>query len=218
MNIKTRRQVKRSNTAWALKPCREPSVCGVELICAHLCLIRKNGQASSEIFLFLFVKPTDVDSCESPGPILVRCEISGEHVGGQLEVFEGVEGDVSVVHHGKDHWDISALEGQQLDGSQVRHRAVETASTRTKDMCDYRALFLGWAAVSQPSSSSSSIRILLCGLHHIEMYIAVLRCCVTAVCKTTDHNRHTCTFCHCVSLDGLTEEAKWPLTCFSGCV
>lgn len=51
---------------------------------------------------------------------------SGVHVSGQLEVFEGVEGDVSVVHHSKDHGDVSTLEGQQLDSSQVGHRAVET--------------------------------------------------------------------------------------------
>lgn len=31
-----------------------------------------------------------------------------------------------MVHHSKYHWNISALEGQQLDGSQIRHRAVET--------------------------------------------------------------------------------------------
>lgn len=51
------------------------------------------------------------------------------HISGQLEVFEGVEGDVSVVHHSKDHWDVSTLEGQQLESSQVRHRAVEAAHT-----------------------------------------------------------------------------------------
>lgn len=93
------------------------------------------------MFLFLFVKPTDMDSCKSPERILVRSELSGEHVGGQLEVFEGVEGDVSVVHHSKDHWDISALEGQLLDGAQVRHGTVETASTRREDVCDHRALW-----------------------------------------------------------------------------
>ncbi len=53
-------------------------------------------------------------------------EVLGVHISGQLEVFEGVEGDVSVVHHSEDHWDVSTLEGQQLDSSQVRHRAIET--------------------------------------------------------------------------------------------
>lgn len=53
-------------------------------------------------------------------------QVSGVHISGQLEVFEGVEGDVSVVHYSKDHWDVSTLEAQQLDGSQVRHRAIET--------------------------------------------------------------------------------------------
>lgn len=44
---------------------------------------------------------------------------------GQLEVLEGVKGDVSVVHHGEDDGDVSALGGQLLDDPQVRHRAVE---------------------------------------------------------------------------------------------
>lgn len=60
--------------------------------------------------------------------MLNSSEVLGVHIGGQLEVFEGVEGDVSVVHHSKDHRDVSALEGQQLDSSQVRHRAVETGN------------------------------------------------------------------------------------------
>lgn len=45
---------------------------------------------------------------------------------GQLKVLEGVEGDVAAVHHGEDHRDVAALEGQQLDGSQVGNGAVET--------------------------------------------------------------------------------------------
>lgn len=45
---------------------------------------------------------------------------------GQLKVLEGVEGDVATVHHGEDHRDVAALEGQQLDGSQVGNGAVET--------------------------------------------------------------------------------------------
>lgn len=57
---------------------------------------------------------------------LKSSEVSGEHISGQLEVFEGVEGNVSVVHHSKHHGDVSTLEGQQLDGSQVGHRAVKT--------------------------------------------------------------------------------------------
>ena len=57
--------------------------------------------------------------------MLKSSDISGEHVSGQLEVFEGVEGDVSAVHHSKHHQDVSTLEGQLLDGSQVGHRAVE---------------------------------------------------------------------------------------------
>lgn len=31
-----------------------------------------------------------------------------------------------MVHHGKDHWDVSTLEGQQFDSSQVWHGTVET--------------------------------------------------------------------------------------------
>ena len=57
---------------------------------------------------------------------LKSSEVSGEHISGQLEVFEGVEGDVSMVHHSKHHRDVSTLGGQQLDGSQVWHRAVKT--------------------------------------------------------------------------------------------
>lgn len=56
-------------------------------------------------------------------------DVSGENVGGQLKVFERVEGNVSVVDDGKDHRDVSALKGQLLDGSQVGNRAVETAHT-----------------------------------------------------------------------------------------
>lgn len=61
--------------------------------------------------------------------LLKNSEVSGVHISGQLEVFEGVEGDVSIVHHSKDHWDVSTLEGQLLDGSQVRYGAIETAHT-----------------------------------------------------------------------------------------
>lgn len=45
----------------------------------------------------------------------------------QLEVFKGVEGDVSMVHHGNDHGDVAALERQQLESSQVGNGTVETA-------------------------------------------------------------------------------------------
>lgn len=58
------------------------------------------------------------------------CGVSGKHVGGQLEVLKGVEGDVPVVHHGEDHRHVSALVGQQLDRPQVRNRAVETGTRR----------------------------------------------------------------------------------------
>lgn len=51
---------------------------------------------------------------------------SGVDVCGQLEVLEGVEGDVAAVDHGEDHRDVAALGGQQLDGPQVRNRALET--------------------------------------------------------------------------------------------
>lgn len=34
-----------------------------------------------------------------------------------------------MVHHSKDHRDVSALEGQQLDSFQVGHGTVETANT-----------------------------------------------------------------------------------------
>lgn len=57
-------------------------------------------------------------------------EDSGENVGGQREVFEGVEGDVSVVHHGEDQRDVSALKRQRLQGSQVGHRAAKADTHR----------------------------------------------------------------------------------------
>lgn len=57
--------------------------------------------------------------------------VSGVHVDRQLEVFKGVEGDVSIVHHGNDHRDISALERQQLDSVQVGNGTVETAGKQT---------------------------------------------------------------------------------------
>lgn len=56
----------------------------------------------------------------------VRGQGSGVDVSGQLEVLEGVEGDVAAVHHGEDHRHVAALGGQQLDGSQVRNGAAET--------------------------------------------------------------------------------------------
>lgn len=62
--------------------------------------------------------------------IILLLYASGVHVNWQLEVFKGVEGDVSVVHHSNDHGDISALERQQLDGSQVGNGTVETAAKK----------------------------------------------------------------------------------------
>lgn len=56
----------------------------------------------------------------------------GVHVHWQLEVFKGVEGDVSVVHHGNDHGDVSALERQQLDGAQVGNGTVEAAGKQRR--------------------------------------------------------------------------------------
>lgn len=78
---------------------------------------------SSQTSIFIWKSWTHVGAV-----MLNSSEVLGVHIGGQLEVFEGVEGDVSVVHHSKDHRDVSALEGQQLDSSQVRHRAVETGT------------------------------------------------------------------------------------------
>lgn len=52
----------------------------------------------------------------------------GVNISRELEVFEGVERYVSIVHHSYDHWDISALIGQQLDGSQVGHGVIETGT------------------------------------------------------------------------------------------
>lgn len=62
-----------------------------------------------------------------------RSRVWGQRVDvcGQLEVLEGVEGDVATVHHSKDHRDVAALEGQLLDGSQVWNGAVETGSSRS---------------------------------------------------------------------------------------
>ncbi len=54
------------------------------------------------------------------------------NISGQLKVFEGVEGNVSMVHNSKHHRDFSTLEGKQLDGSQVRYRAVKTETTGRK--------------------------------------------------------------------------------------
>lgn len=56
-------------------------------------------------------------------------EVSGEHVSGQLEVFESVEGDVSVVHHSKHHGNVSTLDSQQFDSSQVWHRSAKAEVT-----------------------------------------------------------------------------------------
>lgn len=58
--------------------------------------------------------------------LLKSSEVSGEHVSGQVEVFKGVEGDVSVVDHRQHHRDVSTLGGQELDGSQVGDWTVET--------------------------------------------------------------------------------------------
>lgn len=55
-------------------------------------------------------------------------EVSVVHVGGQLEVFEGIKGDVSVVHNSKHHLDVSTLESQQLDSLQVGDGTVETGT------------------------------------------------------------------------------------------
>lgn len=55
---------------------------------------------------------------------------------GQLEVFKGVEGDVSVVHHGEDHRNVPATEGQQLDGPQVGNGAVETGSEAQAELIE----------------------------------------------------------------------------------
>lgn len=52
----------------------------------------------------------------------------GVNISRELEVFERVEGYVSIVHHSYDHWDISTLIGQQLDGSQVGHGIMETGT------------------------------------------------------------------------------------------
>lgn len=71
-------------------------------------------------------EPTDADWYKSPAVLLESSEVSGEHVSGQVEVFKGVEGDVSVVDHGQHHRDVSTLVGQELDGSQVGDGAVET--------------------------------------------------------------------------------------------
>lgn len=55
---------------------------------------------------------------------------SGVDVLGQLEVLEGVKGNVPIVHDGKDDGDVSALEGQLLDGPQVWHRPLEAEEQR----------------------------------------------------------------------------------------
>lgn len=52
------------------------------------------------------------------------------HVNWQLEVFKGVEGDVSLVHDSNDHGDVSALEGQQLDSPQIRNGTIETTGRK----------------------------------------------------------------------------------------
>lgn len=67
---------------------------------------------------------------------------SGENIGGQLEAFEGVEGDVPVVHHAKDHRHAGALERQQLDGSQVGHRAGETETTGRETLYIYILIYI----------------------------------------------------------------------------
>lgn len=86
-------------------------------------------------FGYFFISVCPVNQAEAdwfhslnPRDVKEQWGVLGKHIGGQLEVFKGVEGDVSVVHHSKDHRDVSALEGQQLDSLQVRHRAVETGA------------------------------------------------------------------------------------------
>lgn len=50
------------------------------------------------------------------------------HISGQLEVFEGVKGDVTGVHHGKDYLDVTTLEAKLLDGCQVWNRPGEAGT------------------------------------------------------------------------------------------
>lgn len=80
--------------------------------------------------MFLFLLSSRTNRCRLDIKVL-RCllessEVSREHVSGQVEVFKGIEGDVSVVDHGQHHRDVSTLVGQELDGSQVGDGAVET--------------------------------------------------------------------------------------------
>lgn len=64
--------------------------------------------------------------CKSPESLCRRgFWVSGENVSRQLEVFESVEGDVSVVDRGEHHRGVRTPSRQLLQRSEVRDRAVE---------------------------------------------------------------------------------------------
>lgn len=88
----------------------------------------------------------------------VKGQRSGVDVCGQLEVLEGVEGDVTTVHHSEDHRDVAALEGQQLDGSQVGNGAVETGSgaeVKVEVKLEFSHLYFGsWDIFNENGSKS----------------------------------------------------------------
>lgn len=67
--------------------------------------------------------------------VLNNCstEVLRIHISGQPEVFEGVEGDVSMVHHRYDYRDISALESQKLYSLQIRHGVVKTGTQQDRE-------------------------------------------------------------------------------------
>lgn len=51
---------------------------------------------------------------------------------GQCEVSEAIEGDVTVIHQGKDQGDIPTLVGQPLEAAEVWDRLVKSVGIEIK--------------------------------------------------------------------------------------
>ena len=54
------------------------------------------------------------------------------HILGQREVPDAVEGDVSVIHQGKDQRNIPALVGQPLEGAEVWDWLIKSARIKVR--------------------------------------------------------------------------------------
>lgn len=53
-------------------------------------------------------------------------------ISGQCEVSEAIEGDVTVIHQGKDQGDIPTLVGQPLEAAEVWDRLVKSVGIKIK--------------------------------------------------------------------------------------